>query len=982
MIIVKNRELLIPNNERYIGTTYDTDTENRIFQVPRYSQRGVDLAALIFRLDIQYANESYDTIVLDKEIGEAFVILIWRITSSTLQVPGTMYIGLRAVDNEATVKWSSFSAAMYVERHLNTPGNYGGGLTEIEQMEQDHQYMKGVVNELKANLDYAHDAEAWAVGKRSGTDVPSTDEAYHNNSKYYKELSDGHRQTSERFAKGTVNGSNVSSGDGYHDNSKYYKELADNHRKTAEAYAKGTVNGTAVTSGQTGYQDNAKYYKEQIQSRLNQIDTNASNIAVQTARIDQFTHLEEGTTTGDAELMDIRVGADGVTYASAGAAVRANDSLLKSQLEAIVDFDSYNLIKGKSITPTWYVNPNTGEGSTNTGFFSVTDVDVSDVVGLFLFIYTSKSDVNVDHTARSVAFYNASGTYISGMSGGSLSATNGYRVPTNAKFMSVTFHYENGQLPSVFYVSKSIIPENYDAIKQSVEVPVACVPGLTDIMERTSNLFDPSYLVTTAKCNRIGNEYIGAAGDFRAFVNGYPVTFDDPDAAYTFSADIKIEGGTTGVVTLGIAFGYGDSATNGVNVYPGGTYERYILHTSTTDHGGVTKLILNNPNTAGAKVYIKNAMLVKGQETSYIPYKAAVDATARQQVAELAEEIEQGVSGNATNIRFPCINFQFDDGAANDANIVSIFQQFNLTCGFAIISNMSSSDVTRYLGYQTDGFEMICHADSGTGMADATVSPETIENRLKTSKDILERYGFHIKGFVTPNSTMADVFKPILRKYYQWAETVYFGSYTGTGQPYMKPVDGVYNGWRVSLQTTTLANQKAAVDACIANYGVLTFYGHSADMDGSDNLTTANLTELLTYIAAKVQNGYCKVGNPSDIIQNYFNVRNDDISSDWISVPYTDASLELDSRLEVLNWDMRYSPKLKLFSFGARLRATEAISGTFIICKMPVRTYFNGIQLINESSGKIMIYDGKITSYLSSWGSGTSYRMNVVCACY
>lgn len=187
MIIVKNRELLIPNNERYIGTTYDNETENRVFQVPRFSQRGVDLANLTFRLDIQYANESYDTVVLDKEVGEAFIILIWRITSATLQVPGTLYIGLRAIDDEATVKWSSFSAAMYAERHLNTPGNYGGSLTEIEQMEQDHQYMKGVVDELKANIDYAHDAEAWAQGTRSGTAVPSTDKTYHKNSKYYSE---------------------------------------------------------------------------------------------------------------------------------------------------------------------------------------------------------------------------------------------------------------------------------------------------------------------------------------------------------------------------------------------------------------------------------------------------------------------------------------------------------------------------------------------------------------------------------------------------------------------------------------------------------------------------------------------------------------------------------------------------------------------------------------------------------------------------
>lgn len=35
--------------------------------------------------------------------------------------------------------------------------------------------------------DSAEDAEAWAVGQRNGVDVPSTDPAYHNNAKYYKD---------------------------------------------------------------------------------------------------------------------------------------------------------------------------------------------------------------------------------------------------------------------------------------------------------------------------------------------------------------------------------------------------------------------------------------------------------------------------------------------------------------------------------------------------------------------------------------------------------------------------------------------------------------------------------------------------------------------------------------------------------------------------------------------------------------------------
>lgn len=60
-------------------------------------------------------------------------------------------------------------------------------------------------------------------------------------------------------------------------------------------------------------------YKSQID---NMVNTQNNRITLLESRMDTFSTLAEGSTTGDAELMDARIGANGITYPNAGDAIR------------------------------------------------------------------------------------------------------------------------------------------------------------------------------------------------------------------------------------------------------------------------------------------------------------------------------------------------------------------------------------------------------------------------------------------------------------------------------------------------------------------------------------------------------------------------------------------------------------------------------------------------------------------------------------
>ena len=165
------------------------------------------------------------------------------------------------------------------------------------------------------------------------------------------------------------------------------------------------------------------------------VDIIESEVEFERKRIDNLAKLEEGSTTGDAELIDGRIGGNGVTYSNIGNAIRG-------QYKEVYD-NVYSMSKG---TPTMLTNVTLTDGkaihSTGKTYTSANSSCCEDYINIGLFEVIEATIVNLYTASYFIGFYDVDKTFISRTAITTKIGTITVKIPSNTVYIRFSIPIE------------------------------------------------------------------------------------------------------------------------------------------------------------------------------------------------------------------------------------------------------------------------------------------------------------------------------------------------------------------------------------------------------------------------------------------------------------------------------------------------------------------------------------------------------------
>lgn len=304
MIILRSRSLIIPTDEYNLGNDYDTNTATRVFQLERVME-GIDLANLMFKLDLTYADGTSDTLALDSEVTDDKINLTWTVTKNQLHVPGTVVVQIRALNVDGNMKWTSYIGAFFVEASMFGSADYSGKLSEVEQFEVAIKSEKERVQNEKARQDAEEERVQAEAERKPAEEERKTAEAERKSAETVRSNAETARKSAETEREEWYNSAKTNFDAAIASGNKA-EEIANSLETNVEANMKAAAASATAAAGSAsaaaGSANEAKQYSQNWSALDQRVTKNATDIAATNNNLSK--RLIVGGNIASADLLN------------------------------------------------------------------------------------------------------------------------------------------------------------------------------------------------------------------------------------------------------------------------------------------------------------------------------------------------------------------------------------------------------------------------------------------------------------------------------------------------------------------------------------------------------------------------------------------------------------------------------------------------------------------------------------------------------